>query len=316
MRRPVRCDAAVGRVDRVGKGKDRLGEGIGVLDGGLDLGRLDLHVDVDRIVHHLAILVEIAHERLDAALEVEVHLARLLGPFVEEADVDATGEERHLAEARNQRVPVVFQHLEDGVVAHEGLDRAGVVGVALADHIHARHRYAAFKTLAVDLAVALDLGFHPCAQRVDGADADAVQTAGDLVAAAAKLAAGVQLGHDHRHGRHAGLLLDIDRDAGAVVFDGDAVILVDDDADAVAAPLHGLVDRVVDHFVDHVMQRLAIGAADVHTWAAAHGLQAFQHLDLIGGVVCLCSLPVIRINHKSFLLLTIPPATGGRSRSF
>ena len=213
-------------------------------------------------------------------------------------------------------MPGVFQHLEDGVVAHEGLDRAGVVGVALADDIDAGDRHAAFKALAVDLAVALDLGLHPRAERVDGADADAVQTAGDLVAAAAKLAAGVQLGHDHRHGGHAGLLLDIDRDAGAVVFDGDAVVLVDGDADAVAAPLHGLVDRVVDDLVDHVMQRLAVGAADVHAGTAAHGLQPFQHLDLIGSVVCLCGLLVVRINHKSFLLLTIPPATGGRCRSF
>ena len=157
---------------------------------------------------------------------------RRFGSLVDKGDVDATGQEGHLAEARDQRVPVVFQHLEDGVVAHEGLDRAGVVRVALADHLDLGDRDAALEALTIDLAVALDLGLHPRAQGVDRADADAVQTAGDLVAAAAELAAGVQLGHDHRHRGHTGLLLDVHRDAGAVVLDGDAVVLVDGDADA------------------------------------------------------------------------------------
>ena len=149
----------------------------------------------------------------------------------------------------------------------EGLDRAGVVGVALADRVYAGDRNAPFEALAVDLAVALDLGLHPCAQRVDCADAHAVKTARNLVAAAAKLAARVQLGHDHRQCGHAGLFLDIHRNACAVVFHGDALIFVDDDANPVAAPLHGFVDGVVHHFVDHVVQGLAIGAADIHAWA-------------------------------------------------
>jgi hypothetical protein len=94
-------------------------------------------------------------------------------------------------------VPVVVEHLEDRIVAHKGLDRAGAVGVALADHLDVGDRHAALEALAVEFAVAHDLRLHPGAQRVDRADADAVQTAGDLVAAAAELAAGVEFGHHH-----------------------------------------------------------------------------------------------------------------------
>ena len=69
-------------------------------------------------------------------------------------------------------------------------------------------------------------------ERVDHRDADAVQAAGDLVAAAvAELAAGVQ-GRHHDLGRRSLLLLVLlDRDAAAVVDDGDAVVGVDRDLD-------------------------------------------------------------------------------------
>ena len=129
------------------------------------------------------------------------------------------------------------------------------------------------------------LDLQPFGQRVDRRDADAVQAAGDLVGAAAELAAGVQLGHDGLERRLAGLLVDVDRDAAAPVLHGDAAVLADGDSDPVAVAGHGLVDGVVHHFVDHVVQRLDVGAADVHTGAAAHGLQPFEHLDIVCGIV-------------------------------
>ena len=57
-------------------------------------------------------------------------------------------------------------------------------------------RNAAGEFLAVDLAVARDLGDEPLGERVHDRDADAVQAARDLVAVAAELPAGVQLGQD------------------------------------------------------------------------------------------------------------------------
>ena len=55
-------------------------------------------------------------------------------------------------------------------------------------------------------------------ERVDDRDADAVEAAGDLVAAAAELAAGVEDGVDDLEGVLAGGVLP-DRDAAAVVLD-------------------------------------------------------------------------------------------------
>ncbi len=50
-------------------------------------------------------------------------------------------------------------------------------------------------------------------------------------------------------------------------------------------PRKSLVDGIVDHFVDHVVQaRSVVGVADIHARPLAHGVESFEHLDLIGTV--------------------------------
>ena len=114
--------------------------------------------------------------------------------------------------------------------------------------------HAARELLAVDLAVALDLGDEPLGERVDDGDADAVQAAGDLVAVAAELAAGVQLRQDDLERRDARALDLVDRDAAAAVAHGDRVVRVDRDLDRVVVARERLVDGVVDDLVDEVVE--------------------------------------------------------------
>ena len=45
-----------------------------------------------------------------------------------------------------------------------------------------------------------------------------------------------------------------------------------------------LVHGVVDDFGEQMMQRLFVGAADIHAGPAADRLQPFEHLDVGGGV--------------------------------
>ena len=61
-----------------------------------------------------------------------------------------------------------------------------------------------------------------------------MQAAGGRVRAAAELAAGVQLGHDDLDAGQAGLGLDVDRDAAAVVAHLDRAVVVQHDLDVVA----------------------------------------------------------------------------------
>ena len=110
-----------------------------------------------------------------------------------------------------------------------------------------------------------------------------MQTARDLVAAAAELAARVKDGVDDLEGVLAGRML-AHRHAAAVVLDGHHAVGLDRDLDGLGLAGHRLVDRVVDDFPDEVVQAAGVGRADVHARALANGLQTLEDLDA-GGVV-------------------------------
>ena len=145
---------------------------------------------------------------------------------------------------------------------------------------------AALVLLVPYLALAVDLHLQSRGQRVDHRDADAVQSARDLVGLPVELAAGMQDGHDHFQRRLALELRVLDvphgvhRDAGAVVEDADDVAGMDDDLDRLAASGQYLVDGVVDHLVDQVVESRRSRRTDVHRGPLAHRLQSFQDLDL------------------------------------
>ena len=77
----------------------------------------------------------------------------------------------------------------------------------------------------------------------------------------------------------------VDRNAAAVVDDRDRAVDVNRDVDLIAEAGQRFVDRVVDDFVDEVMQPRRPGRADVHRRALADRLEALEDLDLVGAVV-------------------------------
>src|SRR5690606_31503533 len=107
--------------------------------------------------------------------------------------------------------------------------------------------------LLPDVTVALDLELEPLAGRVDRAHTDTVQPGRDLVALVVELSASVEHGHDDLGGADALLVLS-DRDAAAVVGDGDGLVEVERDPDVAAVTGEVLVDGVVDGFPDEVVQ--------------------------------------------------------------
>ena len=82
----------------------------------------------------------------------------------------------------------------------------------------------------------------------------------------------------------ARLLVDVDRNAVAVIGDPHPTVLEDDDIDEIAATGERFVDRVVDDFIDQMMEPALIGAPDIHTGPTADGLEAFEDLNVSGSV--------------------------------
>ena len=130
------------------------------------------------------------------------------------------------------------------------------------------------------LAVAPDRELEPGRQRVDHRDADAVQAAGDLVGVLVEFSAGMQLGHDDLGRRDAFALVDVGRDAAAVVAHGAGAVRIERDRHLGGVAGERLVDGVVDDLVDHVVQAGAVvGVADIHAGPLAHGVEALEDLD-------------------------------------
>ena len=74
--------------------------------------------------------------------------------------------------------------------------------------------------------------------------------------------------------------------AAAVVGYGDRAFRVEGHQNGVAMAGQRLVDGIIDHFVDHVMQTGAvIGIADIHAGPFAYRFQPFQDLDRIRAVL-------------------------------
>ena len=158
--------------------------------------------------------------------------------------------------------------------------------VGVADALEAGDRLAAVdEHHRVAAAVAPDLHLEPARQRVDDRDADAVQAAGDLVALAAELAAGVEhREHDLGRGLVGILGVRVDRDAPAVVDDPAAAVGEQGDVDPVRVAREGLVDGVVDDLVDEVMEARRTGRTDVHTGPFTDRLKTLENGDVLGRV--------------------------------
>jgi hypothetical protein len=116
-----------------------------------------------------------------------------------------------------------------------------------------------------------------------------VQTARYLVARVVELSPGVKHGHDHL-GRGAlfGWML-AHGNSAPVVLDGDGPVEMDLHVDTVAMTGQGLVDRVVHHLVDHVVETGAVvGVPDVHTGPLADRLEPLENLDALFVVLVRC----------------------------
>src|SRR5207245_10525277 len=98
-----------------------------------------------------------------------------------------------------------------------------------------------------------DLDLQPLGKRLHDENADAVQSALDLVAPAAKLPAGVEHGHHYFDAGLPNFRHDIDGNPAAVVRDRDAVVLVDGDVDPMAVAGERLIDAVVHDFKSQVV---------------------------------------------------------------
>ena len=136
-----------------------------------------------------------------------------------------------------------------------------------------------------------DLDLAPLRQEVDDGHAHAVQTSGGLIGALLEFAAELEHRHHAFQRRDVAahfmreLLVPFDGNPAAVIFDRDGAVRVDGHRDVLGKAGHRFVDRVVDDFVDQVVQASLADIADVHGRAFAHVFQIGKVLQVLGSVL-------------------------------
>ena len=143
----------------------------------------------------------------------------------------------------------IVKHLGVGMEAH-----LRAVPVGFADDLHLLRNVAAGEFHLVDAAVFEYAHLQPVRECVYHARADAVQTAGDLIAPAAELAAGVQHRIDDLERGLARLLLNVHGNAAAVVGHADGLAVLNGYLDMRAEARERLVDGVIDDLIYQMVQ--------------------------------------------------------------
>ena len=272
--------AAVALGDVVGEAEHGLVVAVVPLHGHFEGHAVPLAAQHDgRLVERRLVAVEIAHEGLHAALVMQLDGLGLDPAGIGQEQAHAGIEEGELAQAMFEGGEVELG-LGEGLARGQEIDLGPANALVVAHHGQRRLRHAVAEAHEMLLAVAPDAQVQALGQRVDDGNADAVKPAGNLVGVLVELTPGMELGHDDLGRRDAFLAVDVDRNAAAVVTHGDRSVAVQDHVDPVAVAGQRLVDGVVHHLVDHVVQAGAVvGIADIHARALAHGVEPAQHGD-------------------------------------
>ncbi len=278
--------AAVALRDVVGEAEHGLVIAVVPPQRALDRDAVALRMDHDRRRNERGLVaVEVAHERLDAALVAQFLALLDRVTLVGEHDQHAGIEEGEFAQPVLQRGEIELNHGE-GLGRWQERHFGAALALRIADDRERRDRLAVVELDEVLFAVAPDGQLEPVRQRVHHRDADAVQAARHLVGVLIELPAGMELGHDDLGRRNALALVDVGRDAAAVVAHRAGAVRVERDSHLLGVACERLVDGVVHHLVDHVVETGAVvGVADVHARPLAHRVEALEDLDQLRPVI-------------------------------
>ena len=286
---------ALGGPHVVGKGHHELIVAVVVLHGDLRGGVPLGAAHIDHVVVKGGLVAVAPDGKLPDAALIAHGFADLflIIPVVGDGDGQTGIEECLLPHPLVEDLIVVDQGIKHLRIRLEGDLGAGLVGFS--HDLHFLGDLAPGKLHLINAAVLVDPNPQPLGQGIDHGGAHAVKAAGDLIASAAELAAGVQHGVHHLQSGPSRLGLDIHGNAAAVIGDGDGIAGVDGHGYVLAVARQSFVNGVVHDLIDQVMQARRGSGADIHTGPLPDSLQPLQDLDLLRAVL-LCYFRFIRHN--------------------
>ena len=140
--------------------------------------------------------------------------------------------------------------------------------------------FTMFKALIITVLTVTDFNFQPFRQSIYNRSTNTVQTAGDLVSAAAEFTACMQNGKDNCYSRNAQLWLNANWNASSIILNTDNISRQKVDQNLGTVSCKNLIDRVVHDLIDQMMKTLWAGGTDIHTRTLAYCVQTFQNLNI------------------------------------
>jgi len=185
--------------------------------------------------------VEMFNKRLQSFLEVE-QLFFIIS-VVLKGDFNACVEISDFANPFAKRF-VIELYIAEYLFVRQKFNRRSLF-VCRPDFLNRPFGISPFALKMAVFAVAINVRFEPFTQRINNADADAVQPAGDFIRIVVELAACVKSCQDNLKSAFAGFFMYIDRYSAAVVLDRAASVNMNVNTYRVASASHCLVDGVV-----------------------------------------------------------------------
>jgi hypothetical protein len=201
-----------------------------------------------------------------------------VGAEILENNLDPGIEESELAEALGEQVVLEVAGGEENLRIRQPGD-LGAGFLRLPDDGHFLGRLATGEGHVVDHAFAGDFGLKPFGDGIDALGADPMEATGDLIGSFAEFAAGVEVGHDQFKCRHLVFGMHVDRNAAAVILNGDGTLGMEGYLDGGTIAGEGLVNGVVDDLENAVMEAPFIGISDVHVGPLADPVETFQFFN-------------------------------------
>src|SRR5690554_853633 len=140
-------------------------------------------------------------------------------------------------------------------------------------------------TLFIFLNKYLTLPLHLCNQQcgkgVDAGYPYTVQAAGHLIGVLVKLTPGMEHRHYYLQGRFVFFLIDSCRNASPIILYRNRIVFMDNHIDTITIASYCLVNRVVHHLINQVMQTFGTGITDIHGRPFTNSLQTLKYLYVI-----------------------------------
>jgi hypothetical protein len=248
-------------IDVIGEGEEAFSISIIVLKGDLHLDAALHPFDIDGFgMNAILVLIQVFDEGDDPSFVIKLVL--LIGPLIFDADEKAFIQEGQLPQTLGKRIETELGGLKDPGIGFETDLGPGMF--RLPGHFEFGRDITPFIHLMVDFAVSPDLQLHVFGKGIHHGETHAVKASRDLIALIIKFTSGVEFGHDHFHRRALLLLVHIDRDAAAIISNGDAVVDVNDDLDALAITGQGFIDAVIHQLLNHMVKAFDPRIPNIH----------------------------------------------------